>query len=324
MDMPILQARQYLGSSPKAANHDVFWQEALEELDGVEPLTQWSDADVQFHSAKCQWLRFQSVGGTWVSAKVLRPKTPGKHPAVLMFHGYTADSGDWLSLLPYAAEGFVVAAMDCRGQAGATPDDGCYAGYTVRGHITRGLAGDPKNMLFRKMFLDAVQLARVMARQPDVDPARMASMGNSQGGALSIACSALSGQISRTVIIHPWLSDFRRCMELTLCHQNWSPYSEISDFFRRLDPLHLKEDEYYDKLSYIDVQHLASRIQNPVLMFITQQDNACPPSTQYAVYNHLTCEKQLVEYPEYDHEWPPQMSDRIYHFLRTLQEEVED
>lgn len=320
MDMPVMQAREYLGSSPKAADHDVFWQDALCELDAVDPRAEFVPADVQFRSAECFWLRFYGADGSLVSAKVLRPKTIGRHPALLMFHGYTADSGDWMSLLPYAAEGFFVAAMDCRGQAGASPDTGSYEGYTVRGHITRGLAGDPKGMLFRKIFLDTVQLARVIAAQPDVDPTKIASMGNSQGGALSIACSALSGLISRTVAIHPWLSDFRRCMELTLCHQNWSPYSEISDFFRRLDPLHKKEQEYYDKLSYIDVQHLAPRIKNPVLMFITQQDNACPPSTQYAVYNHLTCEKQLVEYPDYDHEWPPQMSDMIYDFLRTLLE----
>lgn len=324
MDMPLLQARQYLGSSPKAADHDAFWQAALEELDVVDAREQWTDAEVQFRSARCQWLRFQSVGGAQICAKVLRPKTAGRHPAVLMFHGYTADSGDWLNLLPYAAEGFVVAAMDCRGQAGFSPDNGSYEGYTVRGHITRGLAGDPKEMLFRQIFLDTVQLARVIAQQPDVDSARIATMGNSQGGALSIACSALSGLVSRTVSIHPWLSDFRRCMELSNCRQPWSAYSEIADFFRRKDPLHQKEKEYFDKLSYIDVQHLARRIQNPVLMFITQQDNACPPSTQYAVYNHLTCEKQLVEYPDFDHEWPPQMSDLIYGFLRTLLEEVED
>ena len=108
MDMPLLQARQYLGSSPKAADYDAFWQEALEELDTVDANAQWEDAPMQFSCARCQWLRFQSVGGTQICAKVLRPKTAGVHPAVLMFHGYTADSGDWLSLLPYAAEGFVV------------------------------------------------------------------------------------------------------------------------------------------------------------------------------------------------------------------------
>ena len=295
MDMPLAQAREYMGSWPKAADHDEFWEEALRELDKLDPQPQWIPADTQFRSAECYWLRFQGVGGAQISAKVLRPKTPGRHPALLLFHGYTADSGDWLNMLPYAAEGFCVAALACRGQAGASQDNGCYEGYTVRGHMTRGLAGEPRGLLFRQIYLDAVLLARLMAADPSVDPSRMATMGNSQGGALSIACSALSGLISRTIAIHPWLSDFRRCMELAFCYQSWSPYSEISDFFRRLDPLHQKEKEYYDKLSYIDVQHLAPRIKNPVLMFITQQDNTCPPSTQYAVYNHLTCEKQLVE-----------------------------
>ncbi len=323
MDMPLQEARAYLGSSPKAADHDAYWERALALLDTHDPQVEIREEPLQFRSAGCHRLLFTGVGGARISVKLVQPRKAGRHPALLLFHGYTADSGDWMGLLPYAAEGFVVAAMDCRGQAGDSEDTGSYAGYTVRGHLTRGLAGDPDGLLYRQIYLDTVLLTRILRDMDGVDGSRMATMGNSQGGALSIACSALSGCISRTVALHPWLSDFGRCMQLDICRQVWSPYSELSDFFRRSDPLHEREKEYMDKLSYIDVQHLASRIQNPTLMLITQSDNTCPPSTQYAVYNRLTCPKELVEYPDHDHEWPPRMSDLSYTFLKPLLEEAE-
>jgi cephalosporin-C deacetylase len=33
-------------------------------------------------------------------------------------------------------------------------------------------------------------------------------------------------------------------------------------------------------------------------------DDVCPPSTIFAVYNHLTCEKRMEVYPFHKHEVP--------------------
>jgi cephalosporin-C deacetylase len=61
-----------------------------------------------------------------------------------MFHGYSGSSGDWVGeKLAYAAQGFCVAALDCRGQGGLSEDPGGVRGNTLRGHIIRGLDDAP-------------------------------------------------------------------------------------------------------------------------------------------------------------------------------------
>jgi cephalosporin-C deacetylase len=93
-----------------------------------------------------------------------RLKRSGKHPALLRFHGYSGDSGaagpaTW----HYAQSGFVVAALDCRGQGGKSEDKGGVQGNTLHGQIIRGLDDpDPAKMLTAALFLDTAQLARIV------------------------------------------------------------------------------------------------------------------------------------------------------------------
>src|SRR5207249_2857131 len=109
---------------------------------------------------------------------------PGPHPAVLLFHGYAGTSGDWFDKLPWAAQGFAVAAMDVRGQGGLSEYAGGVVGTTIRGQIIRGLSDHPDKLLFRQIFLDTVQLANVVEGLPDIDKSRISVTGGSQGGGL--------------------------------------------------------------------------------------------------------------------------------------------
>ena len=47
-------------------------------------------------------------------------------------------------------------------------------------------------------------------------------------------------------------------------------------------------------------------------------DTICPPSTQFAAYNKMTCKKDVVIYPDFAHEGLPGWSDRVYAFLGGL------
>ena len=62
---------------------------------------------------------------------------------------------------------------------------------THHGHIIRGLDGPPEKLLYRQIFLDTAQLARIVMAMPEVDPNRVGTIGGSQGGALSLVCAAL-------------------------------------------------------------------------------------------------------------------------------------
>lgn len=320
-DLPLSALYKYQGTNPRPADFDAYWAAALRELDATPPKPELrpSTALTPRH-AECFDLWFTGVGGARIYAKYLRPKdaaAPGRrHPAVLRFHGYTGSSGDWLPKLAYANDGFCFAALDCRGQGGRSEDRGGVPGNTVNGHIIRGLDDpDPARLLYRQIFLDTVQLARVVMSFPEVDPARVGAFGDSQGGALTLACAALEPRIKRAAPIFPFLCDYQRVWELELARD---AYDELQRYFRLFDPRHEREKEVFTKLGYIDCQHLAPRIKAEVLMFTSLMDTVCPPSTQFAAYNKITSKKDLVLYPDFRHEPLPGEPDRTFNFMCGL------
>jgi cephalosporin-C deacetylase len=318
IDKPFPELLQYGGLNPRPADFDAYWDSSLEEMRAVDPRVELvPNATLSTRVAECFDLWYSGVGGARIHAKFLRPRhAEGRLPAVLQFHGYSDSSGGWTDKLNYVSQGFCVAAMDCRGQGGRSEDKGGTVGNTLRGHVIRGLADpDPKKLLFRSIFLDAAQLAGIVMAMPGVDPGRVGALGGSQGGGLTLACAALEPRIRRAAPVFPFLCDYRRVWEMDLARD---AYEELRVFFRRFDPLHEREDEHFTRLGYIDCQHLAPRIRARVLMFTGLMDTICPPSTQFAAYNKITSEKDVVVYPDFGHEGLPGHDDRAFNFMGGL------
>jgi len=319
-DLPIEQLKTYQGKNPYPADFDSFWDKSLAEMRSIDPNVELVAAEFQAPNAECFHLYFTGVGGARVHAKLLRPKqSSSPQPAVLMFHGYTGDSGDWYDKLGYVAAGFTVAALDCRGQGGLSEDAGKVFGNTQHGHIIRGLddalRDAPEKLLFRQIFLDTAQLAGIVMDMPEVDANRIGVRGGSQGGALTVACAALEPRIKRAVPLFPFLSDYIRVWEMD---QAKDAYKELQEYFRHSDPMHKSESIIFEKLGYIDIQFLAPRIRADVLWGIGLMDTICPPSTQFAVYNKLTSPKNMVIYPDFGHENIPGWDDQAFQFLMEL------
>lgn len=231
----------------------------------------------------------------------------------MRFHGYSGDAGDWASQLSYVAAGFRVAALDCRGQSGQSTDPFAAVGTTLHGHVIRGLEDEnPDHLYYRNVFLDTALMARIVAGFEEVDDAKLATCGGSQGGALSLACAALEPRIARCSATFPFLCDYQRVWEMDLAKQ---AYEGLSQFLRRHDPQHRRLDHWFHKLGYIDVQHLASRIRADVCMACGLMDSVCPPSTQFAAYNKITTPKRLEIFPDYGHETLPGWADTELRWL---------
>jgi len=319
-DFPLERLRTYTGTNPRPADFDAYWDTALAEMNAVDPHVELVPARFQAKNAECFDLYFTGTGGARVYAKLLRPKnatTP--HPAVLMFHGYSGDSGDWADKLAYVGQGFTVAALDCRGQGGRSNDPGGVDGNTHRGHIIRGLAdalaGKPEKLLFRQIFLDTAQLAKIVMAMPDVDPARVGATGGSQGGALTVACASLEPRIKRAAPVFPFLSDYKRVWEM---YQAKDAYIELQEYFRHFDPRHEQEDAIFEKLGYVDIQNLAPRIRGEIYWSIGLMDTICPPSSQFAAYNKISAPKSMEFYPDFGHEGLPGVNDLIFQFLMVV------
>ena len=330
-DMPLDELPRYQGINPRPADHDDYWARALAEQRATDPAPEFLPADFQTSFADCHHLYFTGTRGARVHAKLLRPKqsaletpfpegegfgvrAPAPGPAVLMFHGYTLDSGDWVDKLGYVAQGCTVACMDVRGQGGRSQDPGGHPGPTLEGHVIRGLDGSPDDLFYRDIYLDTVQLARVVMDLPGVDPERVSATGASQGGALTLACAALEPRIRRAAPVYPWLSDIKRVFDLR-GSTGVTAYDELADWFRRHDPLREREQEIFTRLGYLDLQFLAPRIRAEVLLVVGLMDDICLPSSQYATFNKITAPKSVIHYPDHAHEALPGHQDHIFQFL---------
>lgn len=315
-DMPFDELLSYQGSTPRPDDFDEYWARGLADLDALPADVEIVPAELETSFARCSHLWFTGTGGARVHAKLLQPLAPsGPHPAVLEFHGYSGHSGDWVSKLPLVAAGFTVASLDCRGQAGLSVDEVPVAGWSMATYLLRGIDDDPDNLLYRHLFLDAARLARIVLAMDDVDPGRVAAMGRSQGGGLTLACAALEPRIRLAAPVYPFLCDYRRAWELDL---GQGPYTEIAAYFRARDPLHRRAEEVFTRLGYVDVQHLAPKVRAATTWTVALNDRWCPPSTQFAAYNKLGGPKSYRVYPDYEHETLPGTDDAIYTLLQTL------
>lgn len=313
-DFPLETLKTYEGINPCPADMDAFWETGLEEMRALDWDVQLEPAAFQAPHVECFDLTFTGVMGARIYAKFVRPKKiTAQIPAIVEFHGYTGASRDWVELLSYAGAGFCVAALDCRGQAGRSEDVGGVLGNTLDGLLMRGFASeDPRKLYFRNVFLDTAQLAHIVMDRDEVDATRVGAMGGSQGGALTLVCAALEPRIKAASSMYPFLCDYKRVWEMD---QDVAAYRDIRRYLRECDPLHERADALWEKLGYIDVQHLVKRIRAEVLMATSLMDTICPPSTQFAAYNKITAPKHMDIYPDFGHEHLPHFGSKTFTFM---------
>jgi cephalosporin-C deacetylase len=298
-DYSLEELKTYRGINPRPADFDQYWEKAITEMRLIDPMVMLEPAEFQVPGVASFHLYFTGVGGARVHAKFLRPeKISAPCPAVLLFHGYSSDSNDWSTKLSFVSQGFVVAALDSRGQGGLSEDSGGVVGNTLHGHIIRGLqdalSGKPEKLLYRQNFLDTAQLAKIVMEMPQVDADRVYATGWSQGGGLTVACSALEPRIKKAAPVYPFLSDYKRVWDMD---QAKDAYVELKEYFRHSDPQHIREQAIFEVLGYIDIQNLASRIKAEVLWGTGLMDTICPPSSQFAAFNKIKSPKKNGDIP---------------------------
>lgn len=311
----IKQFEGYMGSSPKAEDFTQYWEEGLREMLKGNFSYSVYRKDVMMKGIEVYDLYFKGVNNERIHCELLKPEKIEKPiPGVMMFHGYTSNIDSIYSKVPYAYNDMAVLAMDVPGQGGTSEDNYSADGPTIYGQMIRGVADpDKKKLLYRGIYLDAIKASLIFSGLTFVDEKRLGATGKSQGGALSIVTAALNRNMKAIAPVYPFLGDFRVLFEKNLFGDI---YTEFRSWFRKYDTLHEKEDEFFERLSYIDVQNFASMVKAKTLMVTALEDKTCPPITQFAIYNKLECEKDLKVYCDYDHERLPYSDDIIFEYFR--------
>jgi cephalosporin-C deacetylase len=213
---------------------------------------------------------------------------PPPYPALLLVPGYISDPTlpkSWAEL-GYAAVG-VAPRGKLRSNAAFNPG---YPGLLVQDIVDRNTYG------YRGFYIDAARAVDFVLGRPEVDRARIGVHGSSQGGALTITTAALRPDvIACGAAGAPYLCGFMDAARLT----NSYPYQEINEYLR-LHPDH--EPLVRETLSYYDGINFAPLIKASMLVYIGLEDDVCPPETGLAVYEAMTCPKELIATPRCAHD----------------------
>ena len=296
--MPLSEMPTYRGRREAPIDFDRFWQQQLADLPKSFGYT-LAEKNFGTGDIGCYNLKFDGTNNGKVYARCVFPKNSKNFPVIFRFHGYMGQVPDWSALFSYVAMGYGVVAMDVRGQSGQSIDHGPFNGNTVKGHIVRGMIDGPDSLFYKDIYLDVYTLIEIVAGLPQTDENRFYSYGESQGGALSLIAAALNSRIKRCVTIYPFLSDFKRVLELGNTSE---AYDELFRYFKFHDPFHESEEKILSTLDYIDIKNFAHLIKCPVKFVTCLDDVVCYPSTQYAIYNRIDAKKEHFLLPEYGHD----------------------
>lgn len=164
-----------------------------------------------------------------------------------------------------------------------------------RGYFSEGIES-PRTSVFRSMYQNASIAMRVLAEQPEVDRARLAAMGMSQGGGIAIWLGAHCPAVRTVCADMPFLG----AMRVTLAHKvHRYPLKELIDY---AETHHTGMDRILETLAYFDTVNQASRCHVPTHVSLGLKDPAARPDHVRAIYAALPGPKTLVEY-DWGHDW---------------------
>jgi cephalosporin-C deacetylase len=299
-DLPLAELESYRPDVREPADFDEFWASTIAQarLLGDRPTVQQVSSPLR--TLDVFDMTFSGFGGEPIKAWLTLPVgIDGPLPAVVEYNGYGGGRGLPVERIGWASSGYAHLLMDTRGQggnwgAGGDTPDPHGTGPSSSGFMTRGI-DDPADYYYRRVFTDAVRAIDAIRTLPEVDPARVAVCGGSQGGGISIAAAGLADDLVAVMPDVPFLCHFERAVGLT----DKDPYQEV---VRYLAVNRGADERVFTTLSYFDGANFATRASAPALFSVALHDPVCPPSTVFAAYNRYAGPKQIEVYTHNTHE----------------------
>ncbi len=249
-------------------------------------LTDSSTAEMKSDSMIApEWVTYLSRDGLTIHAGLLRPREEstkmvanGRHPAVLFLHGGpNFQFGDYFYPLPelLAQEGYVVLAPNYRGSTG-------YGREFRQANFCEWAHADA---------LDVVDGARWLQQQSFVDPQRIAIVGPSYGGYLTLAVLTLEPELFCAGV------DLYGDSEIAESYRHGDRYGRMD--LRRHMGTPEENPEGYRRGSPV---YLAERIQAPLLFLHGKNDMLVVPLMSEKMIEALKIESKYYEAHFYEDE----------------------
>ena len=280
-----------------------FWQKSVEQVRAVPIEIKREKLETPYEKSFITWeLTYNTHDDTKIHAWFSVPTgAKEKLPCVVFYHG----GGSHKELYPgIMAAGVCCFAMDVRGEGGTSIDQAVYtSGGTNGGLMNHGVL-DKENFFMHNIYKDAIRAIDVAASLPEVDPDRIVTYGGSQGGALSIVASALSGRSQKC---YSGITSY--CCLQQRVELGSGILSGVTEYLRKYP---LDTDRAMETLSYFDINNMVSLLKVPVLFCMGLSDPVCLPKFVYSAYAHVPGEKEVNMYPFVQHKMPQEWVWKVH------------
>ena len=277
------------------ADFDSFWKANIEEARktpvGVscKRVEEYSTDEFDCYLLKLKTDKQHSIYGS-----LTKPKKEGRYPVVLCPPGAGIKTiKEPMRNTFYARNGFIRLEMEIHGlnpeMTAEQFKEITSAFDRENGYLTNGL-DNRDNYYMKHVYVACVRAIDYLTSLPEWDGRNAFVQGGSQGGALALITAALDTRVTACVANHPALSDMAGYLD-----NRAGGYPHFHRLNAMLTPEKVKTLEYYDVVNF------ARRITCPVFLTWGFNDNTCPPTTSYIVWNLITSPKDSLITPINEH-----------------------
>ena len=279
----VASIRETCPALTRSKNFLRFWQETLQQLDSIPHAIKILSSEETADGLRLQKLSFQSLDHVFIHAYLLTPHPIEHGPLIIYTHGYM---GHCEVIWDWARQGASVLGVDIRGfgeSKHSVPE------LSKHGYVITGIQSEETSIL-RGAICDYVRAAQVARELFKNSPKATIFYGKSFGGALASIAAALTQYADLLVAAVPTLAWAEGRRKLVTQGSG----AEINAYIKAHPD---KEQQIMNVLSYFDTMNFAPLIKCNTIIGLGLQDSYVPAETVYALINHLSCPRQIREYP---------------------------
>jgi cephalosporin-C deacetylase-like acetyl esterase len=302
------------------ADFDAFWRANLEEarqqvatdklLVKSEKVDKYTTDEFDCYLLKLHTDRRHSIYGYLTMPK----RSNVKYPVVLCPPGAGIKTiKEPMRNTYYAQNGFIRLEMEIHGLNPEMTDEqfkeisSAFSGEN--GYLENGL-DNRDNYYMKHVYVACVRALDYLCSLPEWDGRNVFVQGGSQGGALSLITAALDPRVTACVANHPALTDMA----------GYAEAGRAGGYPHFVRENQILTTEKINTLQYYDVVNFVRRIHCPVYLTWGFNDNTCPPTTSYIVWNLISAPKESLITPINEH-WTT--ADTNYGQMLWLQKHIQ-
>jgi cephalosporin-C deacetylase-like acetyl esterase len=234
------------------------------------------------------------------------PKKPGKYPAELIVPG--AGIRPLNGYVTMAEKGIITVEMAIHGIPVTMEPlvyNNLYDGALNEYYFAN--LDNKDHYYFKRVYMGCVRAVDLIYSLPEFDGQNIAVFGGSQGGALSVVTAALDSRVKYLVCLFPALSDLTGYL-----HNRAGGWPHM---FNKENSAFNNTAARIQTSKYYDVVNFAKMLKVPGIYSWGFNDETCPPTTMFSVYNVIAAPKEIVLARDAGHFGYPEQWDSLNNWM---------